>query len=96
MTGMMPNKKPNGEWVYPASGEVLETAGLYTIDNYAKVRRNTILRFVSQRPIYKFSTGAEQLRSTGNRQYWWEQLMDLEETSPVKATEEGFGDFAGA
>ena len=53
MTGMMPEQKPSGDWMYPASGEVLEAAGLYTIDNYVKVRRNTILRFVAQRPIYE-------------------------------------------
>ena len=48
MTGMMPEQNPSGDWMYPASGEVLEAAGLFTIDNYVKVCRNTILRFVSK------------------------------------------------
>ena len=70
MTGMMPEQKPSGVWIYPASGEVLEAAGLFTIDNYVKVRRNTILRFVSKRPIYELCAEADRQRGTGRCQYW--------------------------
>ena len=92
---MMPTRDTSGKWEYPSSGEVLEKVGLYTIDEYVNVRRNTILRFVSQRPIYELCRGAEQMRGTGMRQYWWEQSMELEGTSPAAATVEGLGDFAG-
>ena len=96
MAGRVPKRDTSGKWEYPASGEVLEKVGLYTIDNYIKVRRNTILQFVSQRPIYELCRGANRQRGNIGRQYWWEQSMELEGTSPATATEEGFGDFAGA
>ena len=95
MAGMMPTRDTSGKWEYPASGEVLEKVSLYTIDEYVKVRRNTILRFVSQRPIYELCRGVEQKRGTGKRQYWWEQSMELEGTNSAAATVEGLGDFAG-
>ena len=95
MAGMMPTRDTSGKWEYPSSGEVLEKVGLYTIDEYVNVRRNTILRFVSKRPIYELCRGAERMRGTGMRQYWWEQSMELEGTSPAAATVEGLGDFAG-
>jgi exonuclease III len=78
MTGMMPCEKPDGSWTYPASEEVLEKAGLYTIAHYMEVRRNTILNFIVNRPIHTLCQDAVRKRGTGNRQYWWEQPMDLE------------------
>jgi hypothetical protein len=78
MTGMMPREEPDGSWTYPASEEVLETAGLYTIAHYMEVRRNTILNFIVNRPIHTLCQDAVRKRGTGNRQYWWEQPMDLE------------------
>ena len=53
MTGMMPHRKPDGSWVYPDSEKVLKAAGLRTIQHYVGVRRATILRYLSERPIYE-------------------------------------------
>ena len=86
MTGMMPTKAPGGPWEYPDSEAVLETAGLFTINQYIGVRRRTILKFVEQRPIFDLCKEAERQRGSGNRRFWWEQSMDLEGTSPATAT----------
>jgi hypothetical protein len=51
MTGMMPEKDSDGNWSYPSTAEVLEKAGLHTVDHYITVRRATILNFLSERPI---------------------------------------------
>ena len=37
MAGMMPTRDTSGKWEYPASGEVLEKVGLYTIDCLEKM-----------------------------------------------------------
>ena len=78
MTGMMPFEKPDGSWTYPASEEVLENAGIYTIAHYIEVRRNIILNFIVNRPIHTLCQDAVRKRGTGNRQYWCEQPMNLE------------------
>jgi len=96
MTGMIPEKDTMGNWVYPQTNEVLEKAGLFTVEHYITVRRATILKFIAERPIYELCRRAERQRGTGVRQYWWEQSMELEGTSPATATEDGFGGFAGA
>ena len=89
MAGMMPRKSPNGEWTYPKTEEVLEAAGLHTVQAYIEIRRNTILKFVAQRPIMELCLEAERKRGTGPRQYWWDQPMDLEGARDATAT----GDF---
>ncbi len=43
MTGLMPRKRQDGTWAYLKAEKVLRKAGLYTIDKYIEVRRNTFL-----------------------------------------------------
>ena len=75
---MMPRQKRDGTWTYPLSEEVLEKAGLHSIAHYIEVRRQTVLKFIVDQPIHALCRDAERQRGTGNRQYWWEQTMDLE------------------
>jgi hypothetical protein len=37
MSGLRPEKKPDGSWLYPRSVDVLEKAGLETITHYMGV-----------------------------------------------------------
>ncbi len=46
MSGLQPEKKPNGSWSYPCLKDVLEAAGLHTIAHYMDVRRQTVANFV--------------------------------------------------
>lgn len=75
---MMPCKQPDGSWTYPPSEKVLEKVGLHIIAHYIEMRRNTILKFLIDRPMHSLCEDAVRKRSTGARQYWWEQPMDLE------------------
>ena len=95
MAGMMPRKSPNDEWTYPKTEEVLEAAGLHTVQAYIEIRRNTILKFVAQRPIMELCLEAERKRGTGPRQYWWDQPMDLEGARDATATGDFELDFEG-
>ena len=80
MTGMMPKKDAGtGNWNYPASTAVLEKAGLYTINEYIQVRRQTIASFIVNRPIFDLCREGGRRRGSSNRQFWWMQSFDLEE-----------------
>ena len=81
MTGMMPKKKSDDSWEYPDSAEVLKAACLHTVEDYIQVRRHTVMKFVSERPIYRYCREAERRRGSGSHLYWWNQPMELEETS---------------
>ena len=76
-TGMMPKRKSDGSWVYPDSEKVLKAAGLRTIAHYVGVRRATVLRYVSKRPIYELcieTNGSVALagKLTGlSRRWFW-------------------------
>ena len=53
MMVMMPKEEAGmGKWTYPALTAVLEKAGLYTIEKYIQVRRQTIASFIVNRPIF--------------------------------------------
>ena len=88
MTGMMPDRKHGGFWVYPDSEKVLRAGGLCTIEHFIGVHRATVLRYVSERPIYELCMQASRKRGTGRKTYWFEQEMVLEEdeASPATAT----------
>ena len=79
MSGMMPVKDASTSvWNHPASADVLEAAGLYTVKEYIEVRRQTIAAFIVNRPIFNLCRGGRR-RGSSNRQFWWEQPFDLEE-----------------
>ena len=76
----MPKKGPNDVWQYPSSSDVLEKAGLHTIEHYVGVRRHTVAAFIVNRPIFDICMEGEKMRgSSASRQFWWEQSFDFEE-----------------
>jgi hypothetical protein len=46
MSGLQPEKKPNGSWLYPCSKDVLDAAGLHTIAHYMDMRKQTVANFI--------------------------------------------------
>ena len=70
MTGMMPKRKSDGTWEYPDSAEVLKAACLHTVEDYITVRRRTVMKYVVERPIYKFCREAERQRGSGSHLFW--------------------------
>ena len=57
-----PRRGPGQVWVYPCSKDVLNECRMRTITHYIGVRRNTILKYVVDRPIYEACRAGEQRR----------------------------------
>ena len=76
MAGMMPRKR-GGVWEYPKSREVLAAVGLRPVEHYIRVRRATIARWITHRPIFDLCKETERRRGLTPRQFWWEQSLDL-------------------
>ena len=77
ITGMIPRKRRNGEWVYPNSVTVLKAAGLRTINHYIVVRQTTVADYIVHRPIFEMVKGVQRQQGTVPRQYWWDQELGL-------------------
>jgi len=80
-----PHWGPNRTWKYPETAAVLNEVGLYHINHYVEVRRQTIASFIINRPIFDYCMGGERKRGTGPHQWWWEQPMDLDTSRAVAA-----------
>ncbi len=78
MTGMRPEKKPDGSWSYPCLKDVLEEAGLQTIANYMGVHRQTVANFIVNQPIWGLCAGAVRRRGLPIQPFWWDQPIDLD------------------
>ena len=63
MAGMVPCNRGD-EWIYPKSRRVLATVGLRPVEHYIGVRRNTIARWISHRPIFDLCKGVERRRGS--------------------------------
>jgi hypothetical protein len=66
-----------GTWTYPVTEEVLEEVGLYSMEHYIRVRRDSIAQYIATRPILELCRGAERRRGSSPRHFWWEQPMSL-------------------
>ena len=78
MTGMRPQRRTSGPWVYPKSADVLAAARLQTVATYMRRRRNHIAQVIEGRPLLEECRGAERRSGSSSRQMWWQQEMDLE------------------
>ena len=76
-----PHKGPGGSWVYPRSTDVLEEVGLQTMEHYVRQRRQTIVAWVVDRPLFAACREGKRKRGTPQHQWWWEQEMSLDEVS---------------
>ena len=74
-----PRRGLHHAWVYPRSKDVLNECGMNTIAHYIGVRRNTILTYVVNRPIYQRCREGVRKRGSAPRQWWWEQPMQLDD-----------------
>ncbi len=83
MAGMQPAKNPDGTWKYPSSKDVLKVVGLMTIGQYIGVRRETIARFIVDRPLFALCRDGERKRGSTRRTFWWEQPLSLDDAGPL-------------
>ena len=59
-------------WEYPPTVEVLETAGLFSIDEYIRRRRSTVNTFMVPRDIYTKCINSRRADRNIRRIVWWE------------------------
>ena len=74
---MRPKQQRDGTWKYPKSEAVLKAANLRTIEEYIAVRRSTIARKITERPVLQECKEARRQRGTAPRTYWWEQELNF-------------------
>ena len=66
-------------WVYPATSDVLKECRMHSIVHYIDVRWKTIFGYLVDRPIHASCTAVEWRRGSAPRQWWWEQMMGLDD-----------------
>ena len=71
ITGQHIRQNEDGTWTYPSSKNVLEMAGLCTIQEYIKRRRNTVIKYAKSRFIYRQCEDSKILASNPNQAVWW-------------------------
>ena len=71
LTGKHIRQNADGSWFCPPTTGVLEEAGLETVDEYIKRRRDTVRNFVMFRPLYDI---CRQSTAITNRAVWWKLI----------------------
>ena len=79
-----PQRRADGTWTYPATADVLEEVGMHTVEEYIRVRRDTIAAYVVDRAVYTACEEGERRRGSAPHQYWWEQPMSLDAAEPLE------------
>jgi len=71
LTGRHIRPNPDGSWTCPSTSDVLEEAGLCTIDEYIDRRRATVTQYAQQRQIYQQCLRSRALSTNVNKVMWW-------------------------
>jgi hypothetical protein len=71
ITGMHIRENSDGSWTCPSSEETLEAAGLWTVEEYIRRRRSTVMRYATERSIYRRCLASKPIASNVNQLVWW-------------------------
>jgi hypothetical protein len=71
LTGRHIRPLEDGTWFCPPTTEVLNSAGLETIDEYIQRRRDTVREFVRHRPIYEACIQSKAMSTNVHKVVWW-------------------------
>ncbi len=88
---MHPRKRPAGTWEYPNLEKVLWDVGLQSISHYIGVQRQHIANFIVHWPIFQLCLEGVRKRGSMPRQFWWEQLLDLDAAGLLAMTADESG-----
>ena len=69
MTGMQPQRRIVGLWIYPKSVDVLAAARLKTVATYIAQRRHNISKTIKGRTLLEECRGAERKQGSPTRQF---------------------------
>ena len=72
LTGRHIRQRDDGSWFCPPTADVLNRAGLETIDEYIRRRRETVRNFVRPRPLYQACIQSRALSTNVHRVVWWQ------------------------
>ena len=61
----------DGSWYCPPTVDVLEDAGLQTVEEYIRRRRQTVRSFTRHRPLYEACRRSKALATNINKAVWW-------------------------
>ena len=70
MTGMRPQRRTVGPWLYPKSEDVLREARLWPIGEYVARRRHNIAKTIEGRSLLEEYRRAERKRGSPPRHFW--------------------------
>ena len=71
LTGRHIRQFDDGTWFCPPTADVLNQAGLESIDTYIKRRRDTVRSFVTPRPLYNACVRSRALSTNVHKVVWW-------------------------
>jgi hypothetical protein len=71
LTGRHIRQDDDGVWHCPPTADVLNQAGLETIDEYIRRRRETVRGFVRPRPLYQLCIRSRALSTNVHKVVWW-------------------------
>ena len=71
ITGLHIRPNQDGTWTHPSSVEVLEKAGLLTIQEYIRCRRATVMKYAQSKFIYRQCVASTPLARNPNQLVWW-------------------------
>jgi len=71
ITGQHIRKNNDDTWTCPSSEGVLRDAGMWKIQEYIGRRRSTVMRYASDRDIYKQCVASTPLASCNMQLVWW-------------------------
>ena len=70
MTGMQPQQRTVGPWIYPKSADVLVAARLQPVATYICRRRHQIAKTIEGRALLEECGGAERRSGSSSHQLW--------------------------
>ena len=73
ISGRATQRKSNGIWVYPLTGEALLGAGLGTVGDYITHQQNNAAQYISAWMIYGIVVVEERMLDSPDLLCWWEQ-----------------------
>jgi len=71
ITGKHIREEADGSWTFPPSAEVLKEAGLQTIQEYIRRRRETVKPYLQTTKIFDLCANSSPLASNNNQSVWW-------------------------
>ena len=73
MTWRIPRNKPDRKWKYTSAATARKEAGLQTMEEYIRKRKNTVTQYISTRSLLDLFEGSERAPGARVGMWWWDQ-----------------------